>query len=101
MTVFEDEDDVTALTLLPNLEGIDITGATIGSYVKLLGRAVPQLKYLDLDLTDISDMMFVSTIRKLENIEELNIYYCSGLSDWSLDMISEKCKNIKKLVVRY
>ena len=49
---------------------------------------------------DITDLMFESMIRKLPNLEELNIAYCEQLTANSLHTIGKKCKKLKTIRVR-
>ena len=97
-TVIE-EDEVLGLELLKDLEKLDISSCEIDGSIKLLGRAVPHLKNLDISRVYINDVLFSSMIRKLDNLEELDLCYDVMLTNKSLEVIGRKCKKLQVIKV--
>jgi Leucine-rich repeat (LRR) protein len=94
-----EEEEIVGLELLKHLEFLDISSCDIDGSLKLLGRSVPHLKKLDLSRCYIVDALFSSMIRKLENLEELDICYNINLTNRSLEVIARKCKKLKVIKV--
>jgi len=94
----DEDEDVLALAAMPQLERLDLSGCELGGCIKYIGRVLPKLKVLSVRSTDVSDLMFVQMLKKFENLEELDIGYCLGLSKFTLDRLTY-CKHLKKLSV--
>jgi len=80
------------------LKKLDLANCELGGCIKYIGRAVPKLKTLSIRSSDVTDMMFVAMIKKFECIEELDIGYCSGLSNWVLTQLTN-CEHLKVLKI--
>ncbi len=94
-----EEEEVIGLGLLPNLKKLNINQCLLGGSIKLVGRYAPNLTHLYMAQNMLNDLMFLGLVRKLGGLEELDIGHCVMLSDWSLQNIMAKCKNLKKLTV--
>lgn len=97
-TEIEDE-EVEGFAFLKELEYLNISNCTLSDGIKLLGRAVPKLKKLDISRTEIGDAVFGMLIQKLPNLEELDVCSCYWITDKCLDIIANKCPNLQILKV--
>jgi len=94
----DEDEDVLALAAMPLLEKLDLSSCELGGCIKYIGRVLPKLKVLSVRSTDVSDLMFVQMLKKFENLEELDIGYCLGLSKFTLQRLTY-CKHLKKLAI--
>jgi len=92
--VIDEDEDVVALSSMPQLEKLDLNSCELGGSIKLVGRFLPKLKALSLRYTDITDMMFSAMLKKFECLEELDIGYCFLLTP---AYVLDKLTNVKTL----
>jgi hypothetical protein len=95
-----EEEEVMGFDLCPNLTKLKINACSFpNGSIRLIGRYAPKLTHLYMNRNTLNYLMFLGTIRKLPNLEELDIGYCTQLNDNSLTHIAQKCKKLKVLRV--
>ena len=94
-----EEEEVTGLEFLTNLEYLDLTSCDFDSSIKLLGRSVPRLKRLNISCTDISERLLSSMIRKMRDLEEIDLSYCVNLTVDSIKTIASHCEKLKQIKI--